>query len=203
MPTFDVLHTKILHHGHAFDLERLLVSLPDGSQKPYELVRHRPSVTIVPVDVSGSMIFVSQYRIGAGKNLLELPAGNLEPGEDPSQGASRELREEIGMAPGQLIAIGQTFLCPGYSTEWMSFYLATGLFPAPLPADADEFIQVITIPITEAYQRAEEGQIQDGKSLAALLLARPSIERIFGRIENNYLLSSFSSRFLPGQPPQI
>jgi ADP-ribose pyrophosphatase len=180
MHPFEILNSKIIHQGRAFSVQQVLVSLPDGSQKTYDLVRHTDAVTLVPVDVAGNLYFVNQYRIGAGQQLLELPAGNLEKDEEPVMGAGRELREEIGMAAGQLILIGTTYLSPGYSSEFMRFYLATGLYSAPLQADADEFIQIVTIPAAEAYRRAAAGAIQDGKSLAALFLARPHLEKIFG-----------------------
>jgi ADP-ribose pyrophosphatase len=133
-------------------------------------------MTIVPVDPAGNLYFVNQFRIGTGQALLELPAGNLEADEDPETGAGRELREEIGMAAGEIISIGQAYLTPGYSSEFMRFYLASGLSADPLPADADEFITVVPIPVAEAYRRAAAGEIQDGKSLAALLLARLHLE---------------------------
>lgn len=179
MTTFKILATEVIHQGHAFDVARLMVRLPNGARRPYDLVQHRSSVTIVPVDAAGTMFFVSQYRIGADRPLLELPAGNLEPAEEPSLGAGRELREEIGMAARQLLPIGGTYLCPGYSTEWMSFFLASELYPAPLPADLDEFIQVVPIPVTEAYRRAAAGEILDGKTLTAMLLARSHLDVYF------------------------
>lgn len=180
MEPFEILHTDIVHQGRAFRVEQVLVNLPDGNQKKYDLVRHLDAVTLVPVDASGNIYFVSQYRIGAGRQLIELPAGVLEPGETPVNGAGREVREEIGMAAAQLIPIGQSYLSPGYSSEFMHFYLAMGLYTAPLTADADEFIKVESFPLAEAYQRALAGEIQDGKSLAALFLARPHLEKIFG-----------------------
>ena len=177
--SFKILETEMIYHGHAFDVARVRVSLPDGNQKTYDLVQHRPSVTIVPIDDAGAMVFVSQYRIGADKLLLELPAGNLEPAEETATGAGRELREEIGMAARQLVPIGGTYLSPGYSTEWMTFFMASGLYPAPLPSDPDEFLQVVAIPVAEAYRRAAAGDIQDGKTLTAMLLARPHLEAYF------------------------
>ena len=91
--------------------------------------------------------------------------------------AAREVREETGMAAGSLQRIGDFYLAPGYSTEFMAVFLATELYPAPLQADADEFLEVEKVPVRQAYQMAESGQVPDAKSLAALLLARPHLEK--------------------------
>jgi len=107
--------------------------------------------------------------------VLELPAGTLDVGELPENCALREIREETGFAAGKLIKLGEFFLAPGYSTEYMVVYLATELRHDPLPGDQDEFITLQTIPIDYAYELALNGGLQDGKSLAALLLARPHI----------------------------
>jgi ADP-ribose pyrophosphatase len=127
------------------------------------------------MDAEGRILFVRQYRHATGKELLELPAGTLDVGELPENCALREIREETGFAAGKLIKLGEFFLAPGYSTEYMVVYLATELHPDPLPGDLDEFITLEPIPIDQAYNFALSGEIQDGKSLAALLLARPYI----------------------------
>ncbi len=104
--------------------------------------------------------------------MLELPAGTLEPDEAPEVCAAREVREETGMAAASLKEIGAFYLAPGYSTEYMHVFLATGLSHDPLEADADEFLSVETLSVAEALKLAESGQLPDAKSLAALLLAR-------------------------------
>src|SRR5512137_1831759 len=95
--TFTKLTSQSVYQGRAFNVERVLVRLPDGQEKYYDLVAHRNSVTIIPVDAQEKMYFVRQYRLGGDEYLLELPAGVLEPGEDPLTGARREVREETGM----------------------------------------------------------------------------------------------------------
>jgi ADP-ribose pyrophosphatase len=116
---------------------------------------------------------VRQYRHATKQELLELPAGTLEPGEEPEACARREAREEIGMAARLIQKIGEFFLAPGYSNEYMRVYLAIDLTPDPLKGDDDEFITVERIPLEQAYNLAESGEIRDGKTLAALLLAKP------------------------------
>jgi len=104
--------------------------------------------------------------------LLELPAGTLEKGEDPAECAAREIREETGFAADKIEKIGDFFLAPGYSTEFMHVYLAQELRLDPLEADADEFLSVEKLPFAGAIQMAERGEMPDAKSLAALLLAK-------------------------------
>ncbi len=104
-------------------------------------------MVILPVDDQGNLFFVRQYRHAAGLDLLELPAGTLDEGEAPEACARREVREETGMAAGKMEHLGGFYLAPGYSTEYMHVYLATGLHSDPLEADADEFLTVEVIPL--------------------------------------------------------
>jgi ADP-ribose pyrophosphatase len=116
---------------------------------------------------------VTQHRIGAGQELLELPAGVLDKNEKPIVAANRELQEEIGKAAGELQELGGFYLAPGYTNEYMLVYLAKDLFESHLDPDDDEFLQIVTMPVEEAYQKAYSGEISDGKTLASLLLAKP------------------------------
>jgi ADP-ribose pyrophosphatase len=173
--THRTLYHENLYSGPIFDVAQVTVLLPDGRERTYDLVEHSDSVAIVPVDTNGQMYFVSQHRVGADALLLELPAGLLEPGEDPLVCARREIREEIGMDADEIVSLGGFFLAAGYTDEFMTIFLATGLFPSPLEPDEDEFLNIITMPVEEAYQKALAGEFQDGKTLAALLLAMPLI----------------------------
>jgi ADP-ribose pyrophosphatase len=110
-------------------------------------------------------------------DLLELPAGTLEEGEDPALCAAREIREETGFAADKIEKIGDFYLAPGYSTEFMHVYLAQELRHDPLAADDDEFLSVEKIPFAEAIQMAERGEMPDAKSLAALLLAKSHLNQ--------------------------
>jgi ADP-ribose pyrophosphatase len=147
----------------------------DGRTTKLDIVEHIGSAVIVPVDDEGNLYFVRQYRHAARLDMLELPAGTLEEGEDPLVCAQREVREETGMASGNIREIGSFYLAPGYSTEFMRVYLATDLHRDPLEADEDEFLSVEKIPVAEAFKMAETGKLPDAKSLAALLLAKPHL----------------------------
>jgi ADP-ribose pyrophosphatase len=172
---FETITRETIYRGHAFNVRRDEVSLPDHRTMHLDIIEHVGAVTILPIDANGRILFVRQYRHAAGKELLELPAGTLNVGELPENCALREIREETGFAAGKLIKIGEFFLAPGYSTEYMVVFLATELHHDPLPGDQDEFITLQPVPLDQAYGLALNGELQDGKSLAALLLARPHI----------------------------
>jgi ADP-ribose pyrophosphatase len=169
---FEVVKSEIMYRGRAFDVRRDEIRMPDGRTGLIDVVDHSGAITILPVDEQGRVWFVRQYRHPTGGMLLELPAGTLEPDENPDLAAVREIREEIGMTAASLEQLGAFYLAPGYSTEFMYVYLATGLSPAPLAMDDDEFLTVEKIPLAEAYQMIETGEINDAKSIVTLLLAR-------------------------------
>jgi ADP-ribose pyrophosphatase len=169
----SILSHQIVYQGRLFSVESLLLLLENQKEHRYERVNHKDSVTILPVDDQKRILFVTQYRVGANQQLLELPAGVMEANEDPRTCALREVREEVGMAADLLTRLGSYYLAPGYCTEINHAFLAQELHPAPLSSDEDEFLKIDAIPVDQAYRMAEKGEIQDGKSLAALLLAKP------------------------------
>jgi ADP-ribose pyrophosphatase len=170
---FDLLGSEIVYQGRAFTVRRDDLRTPNNLTIKFDVIEHVGSVVIIPVDTNGQMYFVRQYRHAIGIGLPEPPAGTLEPGEPPQEAAAREIREETGMAAENLKEIGSFYLVPGYSTELMHVFLATGLSYNPLEADADEYLSVETMSVSAALKLAESGQLPDSKSLAALLLARP------------------------------
>jgi ADP-ribose pyrophosphatase len=175
---FKLLRSEPLFSGRAFAIRRDTLTTPTGDETHFDIVEHGGSVVIIPVDAEGNILFVRQYRHPAGKDLLELPAGTRDGDEPHQECAAREIREETGMAAGKLERIGDFYLAPGYSTEFMVVFIATGLEPGPLEADADEFIDVERLPIRRAMQMAMEGGMPDAKSLAALFLARSALEKM-------------------------
>ncbi len=165
------LTSSAVFQGKLVKLHVDTVLLPDGSQAQREIVQHPGAVAMVPLLPSGEVVLVRQYRHAARKALLEIPAGTLEPDEDPRIAAERELQEEIGYKPGTLVALGGEYTAPGYTTEFIHLYLATDLVESHLPQDADESIEVVTLPFDEALRRARHGEIPDGKTRLGLLLA--------------------------------
>ena len=174
---FELLKSETLMKGRAFAIRRDTLKTPDDQETKLEIIEHGGSVVIIPVDENGNMLLVRQYRHAAEQDLLELPAGTLDDDEEPEVCAAREIREETGMQAGTLIKLGDFYLAPGYSTEFMHVFLATDLSYNPLAPDADEFLSVKTVPVAEAIQRAERGEIPDAKSLAALFLAKSALEK--------------------------
>jgi len=178
---FELIKSETLLQGRAFKIRRDTLKTPDGRETKLEIVDHGGSVVIIPIDADGNLLFVRQYRHAAAMDMLELPAGTRDGDEPFEECAAREIREETGMEARTLIHVGSFYLAPGYSTEFMGVFLATDLKDNPLQADDDEFLSVEKIPIREAIQSAERGEIPDAKSLAALLLARPHLEKFMGK----------------------
>lgn len=177
---FELINSEPLLQGRTFNLRRDTLKTPDGRETKLEIIEHGGSVVLLPVDPENNLLFVRQYRHAVGGDLLELPAGTREKDEPYEECAAREIREETGMEAGKLQKVGEFYLAPGYSTEFMAVFLATGLKENPLQADEDEFLNVEKIPLKKAVEMAERGEIPDAKSLAALLLARPYLEKYLG-----------------------
>lgn len=174
---FELIRSETLLQGRAFKIRRDTLKTPDGRETKLEIVEHGGSVVIIPIDEQNNLLFVKQYRHAVGGELLELPAGTRDRDEPYEACAAREIREETGMGAGRLQKIGEFYLAPGYSTEFMAVFLATGLKENPLQADDDEFLQVEKVPVKKAIQMAVRGEVPDAKSLAALLLARSHLEK--------------------------
>jgi 8-oxo-dGTP pyrophosphatase MutT (NUDIX family) len=168
---FELIKSETLMQGRAFKIRRDHLKTPDGRETKFEIIEHGGSVIIIPVDAEGNLLFVRQYRHAAGVDLLELPAGTRDGDEPYEECAAREIREETGMEAGKLQKVGEFFLAPGYSTEFMVVFLATDLKHNPLEADDDEFLEVEKVSIQKVFEMAQRGEIPDAKSLAALLLS--------------------------------
>ena len=178
--TFELIKSETLLQGRVFKIRRDHLKTPEGRETKLEIIEHGGSVVIVPVDQDGNVIFVRQYRHAAGQDLLELPAGTRDEEEPQEECAARESREEIGMEAGKLEKVGEFYLAPGYSTEFMAVFIATELKHNPLDPDEDEVLAVEKIPVKKVFEVASDGKIQDAKSLAALLLAKPQLEKFLG-----------------------
>lgn len=168
----DILSTQHIFRGRVVTLDVHTVQLPDGSQSSREIITHPGAVAVVAVDVVEDeyyVLLVKQYRTGAGKVTVEIPAGLLEVGEDPEQAAIRELREETGFRPTTLHRLGGVYVAPGYSTEFIHLYYTTQVEPAPLNQDDDEFVEALRVPLQDALQMIEDGEIVEAKSVVALL----------------------------------
>ena len=171
--------SETVFRGHLVQLRRDRLRLPQGISISMEVVVHPGAVAIVPIDDQGRVWFVRQYRHATGESLLEIPAGTLEPGEEPEACAARECREEIGLAAGRLVPLGGFFIAPGYSTEYIHLFLAQDLTPSPLEGDEDEDLELEVIPLNEIKDWVARGDLRDAKTLAGLVIASMDIGSIF------------------------
>lgn len=148
------------------------VRLPDGRETTREIVVHRGAVTAVPMIDSDVIVMVRQFRQAAGETLLEIPAGTLDPGEDPEECAARELREEIGYHPGRLTLMFRSYLAPGYSSEMLHTFLAEQLSSVDARSDDDEFLEVVNVPMKRAIDMIRAGDIKDAKTICGIMMAQ-------------------------------
>jgi ADP-ribose pyrophosphatase len=172
---FETLKTEAVYQGRLLVVKRDTVKYPNGEEHDYDIIHHPGSVVMVPVDEEGQIWLIDQYRHAIGGMLLELPAGTIRQDEDPQVCAVRELREEIGMTADNLKKIGEFYIAPGYTNEYMHVYLTMDLRKAPLQQDSGEFIQVKKVSSEAVYQMIAEDKIRDAKTLAGLALAKPYI----------------------------
>lgn len=172
---YEIISQEKVYAGPVFSVDRVEVTLPDHRSRKYDMIEIQNAVTILPLDNEGNVYFVRQFRTGAGKSLLELPAGKIEHGEEALTTAEREIREETGMAATNMKPLGKFYVSPGYSTEYMYTFLATGLYEAPLNPDADEFLNLEKFPLSKVMEMLHAGEIEDAKSLAAIMQAMPFI----------------------------
>jgi ADP-ribose pyrophosphatase len=145
--------------------------LENGTVADRELVIHPGGVCVVPVNENGEVYLVRQFRYPFGEVLTEIPAGKLEIGEDIKEAGLRELREETGAACGKFEYLGVMYPSVAYLTEKIHMYLATELNFGSQSLDEDEFLDVIKIPLADAVKMVVNGEIKDGKTQTALLLA--------------------------------
>ena len=165
----ETLSSKIAFNGEILNVRVDEIRLPGGRKSTREIIEHSDAVAVVPIDRNGNMILVKQYRRGAGKDLLEIPAGCVEPGENPEETVKRELQEEIGYLPNKITRMGGFYASPGYNTEYLYLYLATELVPAKLHAEDTDSIEVVPVPIKSITDYIKSGKICDAKSVAGIL----------------------------------
>jgi ADP-ribose pyrophosphatase len=162
------ISSKRLYDGKILNLRVDQVKVESGQIANREIVEHRGAAAIVPVLDGGDLILVRQYRYAVSSELLEIPAGTLEAGEEPLQCARRELVEETGYECGEISKILECFVAPGYSTEKIHIYLAKGLTKTRTRMEADENINIETLPLSAALAKIRSGDIQDAKTIAGL-----------------------------------
>jgi ADP-ribose pyrophosphatase len=168
--------TRRLHAGRIIQLDVDTVRMPDGSTHDMDMVRHPGASAVVPFlsDPAGAdpqVLLIKQYRYAAGGYLYEVPAGRLDPGEDPAECARRELQEETGCTAERVERLTTIYTTPGFCDEVIHLFLAAGLTRGEHRREHDEFLTVETLPLSRALGMIEAGEIRDGKTVSALLFA--------------------------------
>ena len=165
---------SIVYKGRVFSVEVETRRFPNGSEHQVEIVRHAPSVVLIPIEADGRIVIVRQYRAPLDRNTWELPAGRVDEGESAEEAASRECEEEIGRVPHRLERIQGLYPTPGFCDELLIFFRVWDL-RAPAPdstrgPDEDEDISTRTVTVAEARAMLERGEIVDLKTAYALTL---------------------------------
>jgi ADP-ribose diphosphatase len=170
MPAEKIVSSKQVFSGRIFNLRVDQVEI-DGKKYQREVIEHPGAAAIVALDAKDQVILVEQYRSGATTDLLEIPAGGLEDGEDPAACAKRELQEEIGMIPGELTKLGGFYVAASYSSEFITVYLAQDLKPSRLTPDVDEKLTVKRLAFRSALHMVLTNEITDSKTIIGLIWA--------------------------------
>ena len=160
---------EVLFQGKRFRVERVVQTGDDGTEHVKEVVRHPGAVVVLPLLDDGRICFIENYRASVRQRLVELPAGTLEPGEDPDQTALRELAEETGYHAAVMRRLTMFYMSPGILDERMFFYVATSLRAGTMQLDSGEDIRPRPATWPEALAMVRDGRIQDGKTIAGLL----------------------------------
>jgi ADP-ribose pyrophosphatase len=178
-----VIGRRPLHSGHYMVFEEDRIRRLDGSESSRDIVVHPGAVVVAPLDAEGRLLFVTQYRVPCDGAMLELPAGTLDMHdgdiEDPLVAAHRELEEETGYRAGSMERLSGFWSAPGFSTEYLTLFLATDLRAAVedrLEPDADENLRLSRLHWRDAVEAVERGVIEDAKSIAGILLLARRLE---------------------------
>ncbi len=168
----ETIDSREVFSGRLVKLRVDRVRLPSGRKTTREVVVHRGAVAAVPLIDADTFVLVRQFRQAAGEILLEIPAGTLDPSEDPVACVVRELEEEIGYHADRVTEMFRSYLAPGYSSEMLHTFLAEDLAKVGAHAEADEFIEIVEVPMDEAADKILSGEIKDAKSICGILMAQ-------------------------------
>jgi len=167
----ETRNCAVLFEGLVVDLEQMEVRIGEKGWHTYQVVRHPGGVAVLPLHEDGTVTLIRQLRPAVDAVLLELPAGRLDRGEEPAACGARELVEETGLTAERLLPLGFIYSSPGVFDEVIHLYLATGLTQGETEQEAYEDIESVRLPFAETVRMAREGEIGDGKTIAALFRA--------------------------------
>ena len=164
------LATQQIYQGHAVNIRVDTVEKAGGRKTTRDVVEHSDCIAVVALDEQGNVLLVRQFRHAVDRFLLEIPAGGIDPGEEPIDSVRRELQEEIGYFPRKIDKLGGFYSIPGYGTEYLHCFVASDLVPGRLMAEDTEDIELVRVSLDEIPQLIASGEICDAKSIAALLI---------------------------------
>lgn len=167
-----------LFRGLIFDVNRIHVTLPNGHESARDVIRHPGAVAVVALTDDGRICVVRQYRAALGRVTVEIPAGKLDPGEDPLACAKRELHEETGLVAERMAFLTSLATTPGFTDERIHLYMATGLSFGPANPDEDEFLNVDLVPLDELIDAVLDGRIEDSKTVCGALICDAVAHRL-------------------------
>ena len=163
------LSSKTVFEGRILKLRVDTVQTADGRESTREIIEHAECIAVIPVDTDDNVLLVRQYRRAIDKELLEIPAGGIDPGEDAETAVIREMQEEIGYKPQKVVRLSGFYSTPGFCDEYLGLYLATDLVPSRLYAEDTAGIEVVRVPVSEIAALATSDKIEDAKTVAGLL----------------------------------
>ena len=172
------IETQTVYEGLIVDIRRDVALLQNGSRVPREVVIHPGGVGIVPVTADNKVLMVRQYRYPMEEELLEIPAGKLDGGEDPFVCAQRELSEETGCTAGKYIDFGATYPSPGFCREVLYLYLALDLQQGDMHLDENELLSVEEIAIDELMDKIMANELTDAKTIIGIMKAKKYLENL-------------------------
>ena len=167
----ETLRTEVRFAGRVIRVEELAVLLPDGSVGRREIVRHNGGAAVVAIDGEGRVVLVRQYRKAFETEMLEIPAGKLEPGEEPSSCAVRELQEETGFRTANVSPLTSVFPTPGYCSEVLHLFYTDNIVAGISHPDEGEHVETVMLPMDTCLAMISDGQIRDAKTIIGILLA--------------------------------
>jgi ADP-ribose pyrophosphatase len=170
------LSSEVIYDGKLLHVRRDKVRLPDGGIAEREYIRHPGAVLIIALLDTGELVMERQFRYPLGRDMIELPAGKIDPGEPPLATAKRELLEETGYQASRWAHIATIHLAIGYSDEHIEIFLAEGLTQRQAKLDEEEFLEVFTLSLATALEWVRDGKITDAKTLSGLLWAEKALQ---------------------------
>lgn len=166
--SYEVKISEVVYKGKVFNLEKDVIVLPDGRETVRETIRHGGAAAMIPIDDDGKIIFVRQYRHSAGREVLEIPAGTVEKGEDPYNCAVREIQEETSYKAGKMTFLLKMYSAIGFCSEVIHIYVAENLEKGEYNMDDDEFITNERYTLEESIELIHKGEICDSKTISAI-----------------------------------